>query len=118
MQNHESVDDWLQAQPGHIRELSVALRQFISEVAPKLTESMKWGNACWSDDGLPLVFIHAADAHVQLGFFAGSLLDDPDGLLRGNGKYVRHIRVESVDDIDEAEFEKMIVRAVEGEPYR
>lgn len=116
--NFDSIDDWLDAQPTQIREVSKRLRRSIANSAPRLSESMKWGNACWSDDRLPLVFLHVEDDHVQLGFFAGAMLDDPEKLLHGNAKYVRHIRIETEADLDEPEIERMIVRAIEAPPYR
>ena len=118
MKSHETVDDWFGALPPHQQELFVALRDLIADVAPRLTPGMKWGNACWSAGSLPLVFVHAEEDHLQLGFFAGAMLDDPQGLLRGRGKYVRHVRVETMADIVEDEIASLIVRAVEAPPYR
>jgi hypothetical protein len=37
---------------------------------------------------------------VNLGFNFGSLLPDPDGLLCGNGKWIRHVRIAQAADLD------------------
>jgi hypothetical protein len=38
---------------------------------------------------------------VQFGFFNGSSLKDPKGLLEGKAQYVRHIKVRNRSAIDE-----------------
>jgi hypothetical protein len=52
---------------------------------------------------------------VQFGFFAGSSLNDPHGLLHGEGKFVRHIKVRKGSDIDERAFEKLLRQAARKE---
>jgi uncharacterized protein DUF1801 len=44
-------------------------------------------------DGICHVAVYAR--HVNLGFNRGTELDDPDGLLQGTGKRVRHITIQS-----------------------
>ncbi len=45
-------------------------------------------------------FIHIAtySRHVNLGFNHGASLPDPEGVLRGTGTSVRHIRIEKGED--------------------
>jgi hypothetical protein len=47
-----------------------------------------------------VAFLHAKTDHLQFGFFGGSGLSDPEGLLKADGKYIRHIKVYAMDDID------------------
>lgn len=63
---------------------------------------MKWGQGCFADGDTPKIYLHAEHDHVQLGFYAGSTLDDPEGLLVGSGKYVRHVKVRDTADVDRA----------------
>jgi Domain of unknown function (DU1801) len=37
---------------------------------------------------------------VNLGFNFGSQLPDPDGLLRGEGKWIRHVRISQASDLN------------------
>jgi hypothetical protein len=48
---------------------------------------------------------------VQFGFFSGSSLKDPKGLLQGKGKYVRHIKVRDRSAIDERAFSALLRQA-------
>ncbi|MCB1179630.1 MAG: DUF1801 domain-containing protein [Leptospiraceae bacterium] len=52
--------------------------------------------------------------HIQLGFFAGSFLNDPKKLLRGNCKFVRNIKIENIETIDEKEISTLIRVAVKA----
>ena len=48
-------------------------------------------------DGICHVAVYAR--HVNLGFNRGTELDDPDRLLEGTGKRVRHITIKSREDL-------------------
>ena len=61
------------------------------------------------------IFLHAKDDHLQFGFFGGSGLSDPKKLLKGSGKYIKHIKVYTPDDIDSPAFSKLIKQAVRNE---
>jgi hypothetical protein len=45
---------------------------------------------------------------VNLGFNFGSLLPDPGGLLRGEGKRIRHVRIAQSADLDAPEVRELI----------
>jgi hypothetical protein len=48
---------------------------------------------------------------VQFGFFHGSALKDPKGLLEGKGQYVRHIKLRARSGIDEPAFAALLRQA-------
>lgn len=53
---------------------------------------------------------------VTLCFLAGATLPDPQRLLRGEGKVVRHIRLCEPADIDRPAVRELIARAVAASP--
>ena len=111
----ETFARWAAEQrPKHKRIIS-ALRKLVKKTAPTLTESVKWTNGCWLGQEWPVAFLHAEEDHLQFGFFGGSDLPDPEGLLQGNGKYVRHIKVWRLADIDEIAFGRLIRQAAKAE---
>jgi hypothetical protein len=55
--------------------------------------------------------MNSAPDHVQFGFFAGARLKDPKGLLRGEGKFMRHIRLVKTSGIDEPAFRALLKQA-------
>ena len=49
--------------------------------------------------------------HVSLEFTNGYLLEDPDGVLEGNGKYRRHIKLTESSEITEKSVRAMLEQA-------
>ncbi len=47
--------------------------------------------ACLGD--APFAYVNVFTSHVNVGFFQGASLPDPDRLLQGNGKFMRHLKL-------------------------
>jgi hypothetical protein len=68
----------------------------------------------YSPTGLPsdrIVYILPAARHVTLGFFFGTHLEDPEGLLDGTGVRMRHVKERSAGEIANPALERRIVAA-------
>jgi len=59
-------------------------------------------------------YVDAFTAHVHVGFFLGSRLPDPAGLLQGSGRWMRHVKLRPGEDLDEAALEALIGVAYEN----
>lgn len=94
-----SFDEWKRDQSEGNQKLIDGLSRLVKKTAPELTPAVKWGQGCWTLRDAPKVYIHAEPDHVQFGFYAGSTLKDPEGLLVGSGKHVRHVKVFSMKGI-------------------
>ena len=47
--------------------------------------------ACVTDAAF--AYVNVFKAHVNVGFFRGAEIADPDGLLQGTGKFMRHVKL-------------------------
>ena len=56
-------------------------------------------------------YVNAFKAHVNVGFFRGAELADPDGLLEGTGKFMRHVKVRPEGNVDARALTKLIETA-------
>ena len=90
----------------HIAELALALREMLLDAAPDAIEAIYDAyNAVaigFSFTGrLKDTFCHVATYahHVNLGFNRGASLADPQKVLQGTGKAVRHIKVARMSDL-------------------
>ncbi len=90
-----------------VSSLALALREVVLEEAPEAIESLVNGYAVaigFSFTGKPLKdgFCHIVTytTHVNLGFNRGAQLPDPDSILQGSGKLIRHIRIRNHEDLD------------------
>ena len=106
----------LQPYGGVIQKLALAARKLILEEAPKANEFVyevytiadHFTFTKRPRDAFVFTTTHAN--WVNLGFNFGSLLPDPAGLLRGEGKMIRHVRIAQTTDL-EAPGVRELVRA-------
>lgn len=79
-------------------ELVQSLREIILDLAPSISEEVKYGGILFSaKEAFCGVFSYAK--HVSLEFGAGSSLPDKYKVLEGEGKLRRHIKLSSTQDI-------------------
>jgi hypothetical protein len=116
MKAYSSFDDYLKDQSPKNQAIIRALRRFVKRVEPGLSEAVKWGNGCWVGSNRPVAYVYSATGYVQFGFFHGSSLKDPKGLLEGDGQYVRHAKVREPSEIDERAFAALLRQA--ARPFR
>jgi hypothetical protein len=56
-------------------------------------------------------YVNAFKAHVNVGFFRGAEIADPEGLLEGTGKFMRHVKLRPERDVNAAALMKLIETA-------
>jgi hypothetical protein len=108
MKSYPSFLAWKKDQNPKNQRLAAKLAKLVKETAPEFTATVKWGQGCWTFNNAPKIFIHAEPDHLQFGFFAGSKMKDPDKLLVGKGKHVRHVKVFTPKDIQIDKFVALI----------
>lgn len=74
------------------RAVGEALRAAIRRAAPELVETVWMGTPAYVGRK-PVLYLAEYSDHVNLGFHRGALLRDPDHLLEGTGKGLRHVKV-------------------------
>ena len=93
------VKDYLDKLPSPQREICQRLRAIILQTFPDIDESFNNG-VPWYEDRFYLVGLKN---HVNIGFAIQGLTAEELSLFEGKGKLMRHLKVFTVDDIDEAE---------------
>ena len=111
MKTYGSFDEYLEDQTPQNQAIIRGLRRLVKRVEPGLSEAVKWGNGCWVGENGPVAYVYSAPDYVQFGFFRGSALKDPRGLLEGKGRYVRHTKVWAPSAIDERSFAALLRQA-------
>ena len=53
-------------------------------------------------------YVNAFKAHVNVGFFRGAEIADPESLLEGTGKFMRHVKLLPDQDVDLTALTKLI----------
>jgi len=53
-------------------------------------------------------YVNVFTSHVNVGFFQGTELDDPQGLLEGTGKFMRHVKLSPETEVDKEALKDLI----------
>ena len=111
MKRYDSFAAYAADQSPKNRAMIRALRTLVKRTAPELRESVKWGNGCWIKGDDLVAFVYSRPEYLEFGFFAGSDLDDPAGLLEGQGAYVRHVKMRTPADTRRAAVARLLRQA-------
>ncbi len=102
-----------------IAELARRIRALIFEVAPDAVEVIspedrvaRYGFS-HSKHSQP-VYIALPTGWARLGFYDGGELPDPEHLLEGEGKRLRHIKICSMNDLDKPAVRELVRLAMGG----
>ena len=104
--------------PEPVRKLALAARKLILEEAPEASEliyevyTIAAHFTFTGKAGDAFVFTTTHAKWVNLGFNFGSLLSDPFGLLQGEGKWIRHVRLSSTADLEASEVRELVRAAI------
>lgn len=97
------IDAFFAKRAGPLRQVLDQLRSTIEAELPGASSSIKWGMPFYTLGGKPVCALAAFKAHVNL-ILAGpeGTFADPDGLLEGDGKTGRHLKLRQPDEIPRA----------------
>ena len=106
-----AVQAWLNGQPEHLRAIARPWFERMRACGDDVRELMHDGcpTACVGDAGFG--YVDTFSAHVNAGFFRGSTLSDPAGLLEGTGKLGRHVKLKPGTSLDAPALETVITEA-------
>ena len=110
MNHNAEVDHYIKQAAEARQETLRALRALISEVVPQCEELFKWKQPVYATSR-NFCYLRAAKNHVNLGFFGFDHINDPNGLLEGEGSQMRHIKIKDLNDFDSNELKRIIIEA-------
>jgi hypothetical protein len=97
-----------------LRPVTDELRSLVMRAAPEARSSIKWGMPFYEIGGATMCAIAVHKSHVNLilagppGSFA-----DPDGLLSGEGKTGRHLKVTSPSELPREKVRRWLATAAD-----
>lgn len=94
------IDQWLSGEPAEL--YSIARHWFgeFRQCGDDVTEIMhdKCPTACVNNAAFG--YVNVFKSHVNVGFFTGAYISDPNNLLEGDGKRMRHVKLRPGQAID------------------
>ena len=91
------IENYIVRQPSPQKEICLRLRELILRTYPDIQEEFRWGVPVFGGR----YYIGALKDHVNLGFSISGLSPDKLKLFEGSGKTMRHLKIRSLQDIDE-----------------
>ena len=106
-----AIDVWMREHSGELGRIAQRWFEVMRERGDDVRELLHDGHptACVGDAAF--AYVNAFTAHVNVGFFCGAEIDDPQGLLEGTGKFMRHVKLGPGRDVDAAALMKLIETA-------
>ncbi len=105
---------WIDAyvrKAGKLEGVTKAVRALVKKAVKGGEEYVNpWKIPSFDSDG-PLCCFMVAKEHVTLAFMRGAALPDPEKLLEGTGKGVRHVKLRSVAEVNRPGVRKLIAAA-------
>ena len=93
VEHDPAVDAWMKKQADELGNLAHQWFEVMRKCGDEVRELVHDGCpvACLGD--APFGYVNVFTAHVNVGFFRGASLPDPDRLLQGTGKFMRHVKL-------------------------
>lgn len=102
------IENWMNVHSDILGSIAASWFKVLRSCGDDVHEILHDGQptACVEDVAFAYVDVHKL--HVNVGFFNGSELNDPDRLLGGTGKYMRHVKLSPGKAINEDALIKLI----------
>ena len=106
-----AIEFWMHEHSGELGAIAQRWFEVMRSLGDDVRELLHDGHptACVGDAAF--AYVNAFKAHVNVGFFRGAEIADPEGLLEGAGKFMRHVKLRPERDVDVKGLMKLIETA-------
>ena len=104
------VDAYIADQPKALQPTLAAARSLLDEGLPGASCAIKWNVPVWTGRG-NVAALMAHPKHVNLQFFQGSRLHDPQRRLEGKGETMRHVKLHAARDVRDPALKALVRNA-------
>ena len=106
-----AIDRWMQEHSGELGAIAKHWFDVIRDCGADVRELLHDGHPTACVDGAAFAYVNAFTAHVNIGFFRGAEIADPKSLLEGTGRFMRHVKVRTAEDVDANALKELIQTA-------
>lgn len=99
------------AKPVSMKKVADRAEEVIRRAAPLLRVEHHWGHPWWVGTDL-VCAVGYFSQHAAIEFWRGSTVPDPEHLLEGTGKNLRHVKLRTLKDASSAGLRRLVQRAV------
>ena len=106
-----AIDSWMYEHAGKLGAIARRWFEVMRDCGDDVREVLHDGHPTACVEDAAFAYVNAFKAHVNVGFFRGAEIADPDGLLEGTGKFMRHVKLTPERDVDATALVKLIETA-------
>ena len=99
------VKEYIEKQKSPQKEILLRIRKIFFKTLPNCKEKSAWGVVVFGNDKF---YIGSIKNRVHVGFAINGLSKEEIDLFEGSGKTMRHIKIHSLEDIEEEKLVKLI----------
>lgn len=105
------IEVWMHEHAGELGAIAQRWFEVMRDCGDDVRELLHDGHptACVADAAFG--YVNAFKAHVNVGFVRGAEIGDPEHLLEGTGKFMRHVKLRPEIQVDAAARMKLIETA-------
>ena len=103
-----SIDTWMRQHTGELGEIARQWFEVMRECGDDVREVLHDGHPTVCVADAAFAYVNAFKAHVNVGFFRGAELADPVGLLEGDGRFMRHVKLRPGRVFDATALSKLV----------
>lgn len=111
IQRDPAIEVWMHEHSGELGLIARRWFEVMRACGNDVRELLHDGHPTACVDHAAFGYVNAFTAHVNVGFFRGAEIEDPDGLLEGTGKFMRHVKLKPEHDVDPTALTKLIKAA-------
>src|SRR4051812_32982202 len=88
-----AIESWMTAHTGALGRIARQWFEVMRRCGDDVREVLHDGHPTVCIDDAGFAYVNAFKAHVNVGFFRGAELPDPENLLEGTGRFMRHVKL-------------------------
>lgn len=103
-----AVEAWMKARPPELGAIAQRWFEVMRQRGAEVRELLHDGHptACIDDAGF--AYVNVFTDHVNVGFFRGAEIPDPEHLLEGTGRLMRHVKLRPEREVEATALTKLI----------
>lgn len=114
-QSTPTVEEFFSSYSPDIQDIAMRARRLVLSVFPDAVEQAHTGYNMVIYGASPkttdmVFYISAHEGHANIGLF-GAGLPDPNGLMKGTGKHMRHVKLRKPEDVDNPHLRSLLETA-------
>lgn len=103
-----AIETWMREHTGELGAIARHWFEVLRACGDDVRELLHDGHPTACVGEAAFAYVNAFTKHVDVGFFRGAEIADPQGLLEGTGKFMRHVKLRPGHDVDPAALRTLI----------